>query len=587
MNRGFISGLFWGVIISFLLLAVVSLNGTLPGDAPPATGQADVPPGSQFHQSREDAPAALPGAQAVSKPPEAASPAAPEPDGTEAVGSAAKAPGVRPETGAPESTLTATPPAAGDSGAPEAPAVAEAPVQAVPADGAPDAPAGETEPVLVTESAAPPSPPAASAEAPVAQAVPTAEDPSAGFPMGDLVAAAEAPLAVPGTDGTPQPPAAGQDMPAMPGEVTAEAAPDVPATVETPVAEEARAAVETAPEAPRPEATPDASPAPEAAPAPEPAAVAEAPADGQDAAEQDSAPVDTAAAEATQGDASAQGAIPGRPAGRLTERGGDTRRGSLPSIGQDQPAGTETAAPAEAMPAADDPSLPPIRRYAAAFSNPEDKPLMSIVLMDDGTSATDATVLSGFPYPLTIAVDAAWDGAPEALAAYRAAGFETALLGSLPEGAQPRDVETSLESWFSALPEVTAVVEKPGLGLQKSTSVSTQLASALMQSGRGLVLFPNGFDTARKLAVKVGVPAATVFRDFDSDGQDADVIRRFLDHAAFRAGQEGGVIMIGRLRPETIQALLVWGLQDRASRVALAPISALLLDGAGADGGDG
>jgi polysaccharide deacetylase 2 family uncharacterized protein YibQ len=68
-----------------------------------------------------------------------------------------------------------------------------------------------------------------------------------------------------------------------------------------------------------------------------------------------------------------------------------------------------------------------------------------------------------------------------------------------------------------------------------------------------------------------------VFRDFDGKGQGATVIRRFLDQAAFRASQEeDGVIMVGRLRPDTISALLLWGLQDRASSVALAPVSAVL-----------
>jgi len=33
---------------------------------------------------------------------------------------------------------------------------------------------------------------------------------------------------------------------------------------------------------------------------------------------------------------------------------------------------------------------------------------------------------------------------------------------------------------------------------------------------------------------------------------------------------------VGRVRPGTISALLLWGLQDRASRVALAPVSASL-----------
>jgi polysaccharide deacetylase 2 family uncharacterized protein YibQ len=68
-----------------------------------------------------------------------------------------------------------------------------------------------------------------------------------------------------------------------------------------------------------------------------------------------------------------------------------------------------------------------------------------------------------------------------------------------------------------------------------------------------------------------------VFRDFDGAGQTPTVMRRFLDQAAFRAGQEGAVIMLGRVQPDTISALLLWGLQDRASRVALAPVSASLL----------
>ena len=64
--------------------------------------------------------------------------------------------------------------------------------------------------------------------------------------------------------------------------------------------------------------------------------------------------------------------------------------------------------------------------------------------------------------------------------------------------------------------------------------------------------------------------------NFDGKGQTAVVIRRFLDQAAFKASQEGGVIMVGRLREETLAALLVWGLQDRAGSVALAPVSAVI-----------
>lgn len=130
---------------------------------------------------------------------------------------------------------------------------------------------------------------------------------------------------------------------------------------------------------------------------------------------------------------------------------------------------------------------------------------------------------------------------------------------------------------FAAIPEAVGVLEGMDTGLQISRDASEQLAPILLESGHGLVVFSKGLETAPKLIAREGVPVGTVFRDFDSEGQSATVIRRFLDQAAFKAGRDkGGVIMLGRLRADTISALLLWGLQDRASRVALAPISAVL-----------
>ncbi|MEP5154176.1 divergent polysaccharide deacetylase family protein, partial [Planktotalea sp.] len=114
------------------------------------------------------------------------------------------------------------------------------------------------------------------------------------------------------------------------------------------------------------------------------------------------------------------------------------------------------------------------------------------------------------------------------------------------------------------------------ISLQGSRELTDQITKIVQESGHGLVLQANGLNTAQKLASREGVPAATIFRDFDGKDQKAGVIRRFLDQAAFKAGQEGGVIMLGRLRAETISALLIWGLADRASRVALVPVSAVL-----------
>ena len=223
----------------------------------------------------------------------------------------------------------------------------------------------------------------------------------------------------------------------------------------------------------------------------------------------------------------------------------------------------------------------PLRTYARPFDNAEGKPLMSIVLIDTGADLDAAAIglpaLSSFPYPVSFAVDVRLVDAAKRMERYRAEGFEVLAMVDLPRGARPSDAEVSLSVALNGMPEIVGVLEGTGEGLQGSREVADQVTGILKASGHGLVTQSKGLNSMPNLAVKDGVPAAPVFRDFDSEGQTARVIRRFLDQAAFKADQEGGVIMLGRLRPETIEALLVWGLADRAGSVALAPVSAVLL----------
>jgi polysaccharide deacetylase 2 family uncharacterized protein YibQ len=256
--------------------------------------------------------------------------------------------------------------------------------------------------------------------------------------------------------------------------------------------------------------------------------------------------------------------------GTIGDMAQDIETGRLPSVGVDA---------AEADVRADAPvDERAITVNAALFDNPEGKPLMAIVLIDDGSSPIGLEALDAFPYPLSFAVDATRPGAQEAMERYRNAGFEVLAIADLPEGADARDTETVMQTVFATLPETVGVLEGTGAGLQNSRDSSEQLAPILLESGHGLVVFAKGLQTAPKLIAREGVPVGTIFRDFDGADQSPTVIRRFLDQAAFKAGRdEGGVIMLGRLRADTISALLLWGLQDRASRVALAPISTVLL----------
>jgi len=264
------------------------------------------------------------------------------------------------------------------------------------------------------------------------------------------------------------------------------------------------------------------------------------------------------------------------PSGTIGDRVEGVRSNRLPRIG-DEP---ETEAAAAAPEESPEPERA-ILRNAADFENPDGKPLMSIVLMDDGSSPIGIEALASFPYPLSFAVDADWQGASEAAERYRASGFEVLLTVDLPEAAAASDTEVAMQAWLDRVPQAVALLEGDESGVQASREASAQLAPILNESGHGIVMHPNGLDMARKLIGREGVPSATLFRDFDGQGQDAAAIRRFLDQAAMKAGQqEEGVIMLGRLRADTISALMLWGLQDRANQVALAPVSAVLMAGA-------
>lgn len=234
--------------------------------------------------------------------------------------------------------------------------------------------------------------------------------------------------------------------------------------------------------------------------------------------------------------------------------------------------GTETSG---TVPSVSPALLSPFEAFSEPFDNAEGRPLMSIVLIDDAESI-GAEGLAEFPYPLTFAIDPNTADATQKMAARRAAGFEVMVLANLPRDAAPQDAETALPVWFSTLPEAIGILEGTETGVQGNRALAEQVAAVAADGGHGLLMQNSGLNTVQKLALRDGVPSGLVFRDFDGAGQNPRAVRRFLDQAAFRAGQEGAVIMLGRVRPDTISALLLWGLQDRADKVALAPVSASL-----------
>ncbi|WP_375258128.1 divergent polysaccharide deacetylase family protein [Citreimonas sp.] len=218
----------------------------------------------------------------------------------------------------------------------------------------------------------------------------------------------------------------------------------------------------------------------------------------------------------------------------------------------------------------------PLVSNAAEAEVADEMPLMAVLLIDDGRGPLGPDALQAFPFPVSFAIDPSHPNAARAAQAYRDLGFEVLALADLPDGASPQDVEVTLAGALDAVPQAVAILEAPDGGLQAGNDLAEQVASFLSASGHGLVSTPNGLNTAQQIAARDGVPSTTLFRDFDGEGQDARVIRRFLDQGAFRARQEGATVMLGRLRADTISALVLWGLQDRAQSVALVPISVVL-----------
>ncbi|QQA44613.1 divergent polysaccharide deacetylase family protein [Pelagovum pacificum] len=228
----------------------------------------------------------------------------------------------------------------------------------------------------------------------------------------------------------------------------------------------------------------------------------------------------------------------------------------------------------EAVTVTVDDDMPALEAHAMPF-NADGRPMMSIVLLDEGGLRDAIPALGQLPVPVTVVVDPTRDGAAEAASAYRAAGFEVGVLSPVPEGATPQDVEVAMQSALSEVPESVILLDA-GSGLQSNREASDQATEILATDGRGLVTLSSGLNAGVRSAEQAGVPAAVVYRDLDADDEEARVVRRFLEQAAFRARQESGVVVLARVRPDTVSALILWGTEAASGAVQIVPVSTLL-----------
>ncbi len=554
--RGFSFGVISGTAASALLLVVVSQMAPNPASLP-VVAVADPQPVAVAPET--EAPMADP--QPVAVAPESEAPMAdPQPVAvapeTEAPMADPQPVAVAPEPKAPTADPAAVPAVAPDPAA--TPAVPQPPAAAQPGPAPPAMPETEapTAPAVIAEAAAP-TVPATDATAPTSPdatqpAAPATADPAL---TADLPPPApEEALLQPGP--APQAEAAPATIApdANPVGVLVVPVPPLPATLPDAVPAEATAPVAVAeplpeilPTLPAPALPSPAPPAPAPTPAP---ALTQAPA-------QEPVP-------SIIGDGGASTLTPDT---QLPQTPG-VKVGLLPKIGTDQ-----TATAAEPLPAAD---APPVQRFARPFENPAAKPTFGILLRDTGEPTLDRQSLARLSFPVTFVIDPLSPGASEASAIYRAAGQEVLMLASgIPDGATAADLEQTFQSLGSALPEAVGVIDLAAGGFQANRPLATQVIAILQGQGLGLVTFDTGLNAADQEARRAGLPAATIFRRLDAEAESTATIRRYLDRAAFKAAQEGRVLVVGDTRPETIAAILEWAVEGRAASVAFAPVTAL------------
>lgn len=532
MIRNFVTGIVVGGVVAGAGLGVVSQLTPLP------QGRVQV-------VADQSKPAVVAPEGVVVPKPEAVKPAPPDGAGASAP-EAPPAPEAMPVTKPAAETMPLaekTPPATPE---PMAPATK------------PAAPVAETLPALPAApqpEAAAPGAPSTSAELPDMPAKPPIASAEAPAALNDPASAAAAPQVQAGADAAPTPASPG----ALAGDIGTDAAP-APADLPPPAPQEAAETMLTpapAPADPTPPSMLVLDPAPEPV-APEPAVGVPEPAPAVSGLPK---LLDTSQPETLA------------PSVGLTKSVDGVTVGRLPSIAEPAPPEDTTTA-AEPVPAAD---TRPIAQYAAEFSNDLGKPLFAVLLVDTGAADLDRTKLAALPFPVSFVIDPLDPGAAAAEAIYRAAGKEVVMLAAgIPAGAVAGDLEQTFQANAAVLPEAVAVMDIGAQGFQDNRPLATMVVPIIKDQGRGLVTFDAGLNAADQVARREDVAAAVIFRDLDGAGEDTPLIRRYLDRAAFKAAQEGRVVVVGTTRPETIAALMEWLIEGKGASVALAPISAVL-----------
>ncbi len=617
MGRGFLSGSFWGGILGLvvLFLSNQALDRQSLSFPKPEAAAIEVPGGSEFNQARPETDPIVPktdtrpeGEGVAGVPlPEDGSDTPPEMDtaALEVPVPATSQDALETLGEAPDETLDATEPETATDAAvggetaetladPESPGAAP---ETSTAEVAAPQTTSETEDAPVVSSSEDAAP--ADSETEIASVPDTGDAPTQ--PVAGSAPQVSSQVEAPGGPSAPQVddeaslPWLSQNAdsidkaPDAPGLPQASVEPSLPpAGTETPEAPVVAETVEAAPSTDDAVAAAVEEALAEAVDPDDPPAVDPATADTETAGvtiENDDADAPTEASESTDGSTGLQ------PVETLTERDqGSASDGSLPVVRRLGDSSSEEAEEEIALLETDDEetvevgegdaetalNVPALQAFGSAFEAPGGVPLMSIILVQDGPIAMAPETLEILPPHVAFAVDASSPDASALAQTYRAAGREVVMIPNLPAGATPQDIEQALAVNFERIPEAVALMDVSGSSFQSDRAAVAQVVDVVAASGHGLITFPRGLNTAHQQAQRAGVPTGLIFRNLDNSGETQEQIRRSLDRAAFRARQDEAVILVGTTGATTLSALTEWVLGNRATTVAIAPVSAAL-----------
>ncbi|WP_045389381.1 divergent polysaccharide deacetylase family protein [Falsirhodobacter sp. alg1] len=201
----------------------------------------------------------------------------------------------------------------------------------------------------------------------------------------------------------------------------------------------------------------------------------------------------------------------------------------------------------------------PMEAFAVPFANARNLPVLSVILLDQGSA--DAEAIAALPFPLTIALPVRVEGVTAVADEYLRGHKEVMMLLDHSD-------EATMAFAERALPKAVAAIGRHGV-------LDDAMPAAVARQGRGVVLWGRTSDLAAHPAEEP-VHSASVFAELDGRGEDRASVMAALGRAALDAKVRGQSVVIGRARAETVEALRQWVATPQAQGVALAPVTAVL-----------